>query len=103
MQQTIQQGRDYTVEYHAKGKDKRLVLLLNNCADEGLLDWKPLDGHNDCRWCPFKIECDKVWDECDICNYQIGKRMLKAVFKQKQHWARTHSTCDLVIQTTKTL
>lgn len=97
-QQTIQQGRDYTVEYRTKGKDKRLVLLLEECCTEGLLDWKVLEGCNDCKWCLFKAECDRVWDECDMCNYQEGRRMLKAVFKQKHRWAKTHGIGDLVRQ-----
>ena len=92
------QGGDYTVEYRINGKDKRLVLLLNNCCTEGLLDWKPLNGHNDCKWCPYKVECDRAWDDCSLCSYMEARTKLKAMFKLKHHWAKTHSTCDLVAQ-----
>jgi len=81
----MQQSRDsityYTID--ASDKDKRLVVLLNNCSAEGLLDWKKIDGYNDCLWCPCKAECDRAWEECGLCSYAEGKAKLKAVFRLK--------------------
>ena len=94
----MQQGRSYGKDYKVNGKDRRLVVLLNNCSDEGLLDWKKLDGYNDCQWCPYKAECDWAWDECELCSYMEGKTKLKAIFKSKHQWGRTHGIGDLVRQ-----
>ena len=94
----MQQGRGYTKDYKVNGKDKRLVVLLNDCSDEGLLDWKRLDGYSDCKWCPYKVECDKVWDDCSLCSYMEARARLKAMFRLKHQWAKTHGIGDLVKQ-----
>jgi len=95
----MQQGRDYTKDYKVNGKDKRLVQLLDDCSAEGLLDWKKIDDYDDCKWCPFKAECDMVWEECDLCSYPKGKAKLKAVIRKKHQWGRTHGIGNLVRQT----